>query len=169
MASEQQPLVQNTISSRWMELIVAGGFMASGAVVMWDSHRVGASWASDGPQAGYFPFYVALIMFAAGTWTFVQHVRGRPEAYDNFVGRLELVRVLEVLIPSIIFVVLVGHIGIYVAGFLFIAYFMWRLGRFPWRTTVPVALAVPIAAFLMFEIWFLVPLPKGPLENWLGY
>jgi hypothetical protein len=23
--------------------------------------------------------------------------------------------------------------------------------------------------FFMFERWFLVPLPKGPLEAWLGY
>jgi putative tricarboxylic transport membrane protein len=23
--------------------------------------------------------------------------------------------------------------------------------------------------FMMFEVWFLVPLPKGPLEDMLGY
>jgi len=28
---------------------------------------------------------------------------------------------------------------------------------------------VPFALFLLFEIWFLVPLPKGPLEEFLGY
>jgi hypothetical protein len=26
-----------------------------------------------------------------------------------------------------------------------------------------------VAAFLIFEVWFLVPLPKGPLETRLGY
>jgi hypothetical protein len=28
---------------------------------------------------------------------------------------------------------------------------------------------VPLTLFMMFERWFLVPLPKGPLEAWLGF
>ena len=38
-----------------------------------------------------------------------------------------------------------------------------------WHIAVAVAVAVPVLTFLMFEIWFLVPLPKGPLESFLGY
>jgi putative tricarboxylic transport membrane protein len=30
-------------------------------------------------------------------------------------------------------------------------------------------LIVPVSMFLMFELWFMVPLPKGPLEALLGY
>ena len=26
-----------------------------------------------------------------------------------------------------------------------------------------------VVTFVIFERWFLVPLPKGPLEAWLGY
>jgi hypothetical protein len=33
---------------------------------------------------------------------------------------------------------------------------------------VPVSVAVNVVFFLMFEIWFKVPLPKGPLEAALG-
>ncbi|MEJ2624960.1 MAG: tripartite tricarboxylate transporter TctB family protein, partial [Pseudolabrys sp.] len=39
----------------------------------------------------------------------------------------------------------------------------------PWYKVLPVAIASPIAFFIVFEIWFLVPLPKGPFEHWLGY
>jgi putative tricarboxylic transport membrane protein len=28
---------------------------------------------------------------------------------------------------------------------------------------------VPVVTFLIFEKWFLVPLPKGPIEEYLGF
>ena len=42
-------------------------------------------------------------------------------------------------------------------------------GQYGWIVTAAVSVAVPILTFLMFEIWFLVPLPKGPLESMLGF
>jgi putative tricarboxylic transport membrane protein len=38
----------------------------------------------------------------------------------------------------------------------------------PWAKTAAVALGVSVVFFLLFEVWFKVPLPKGPLESWLG-
>jgi hypothetical protein len=32
-----------------------------------------------------------------------------------------------------------------------------------------VSLGNSIVFFLIFERWFLVPLPKGPIETWLGF
>ena len=32
-----------------------------------------------------------------------------------------------------------------------------------------VSVAVPGALFALFEIWFLLPLPKGPIEALFGY
>jgi putative tricarboxylic transport membrane protein len=46
---------------------------------------------------------------------------------------------------------------------------MVRQGKYNLPAALGVSLGVPIAMFLMFEIWFLVPLPKGPLEHLLGY
>jgi hypothetical protein len=76
---------------------------------------------------------------------------------------------MKVLLPAGVFVFLIGFIGIYVSSALFIGAFMRWLGRFPWHTIVLVSVCVPLALFLLFEIWFLVPLPKGPLEDFLGY
>jgi hypothetical protein len=45
---------------------------------------------------------------------------------------------------------------------------MRRLGRYPWVTTLAVSVGVMAAFFLLFEVWFKLPLPKGPLESWLG-
>ena len=47
------------------EIFVSAFFLLLGALVMWDSVRLGARWGSDGPEAGYFPFYIALLMSIA--------------------------------------------------------------------------------------------------------
>lgn len=160
---------ERTVSTRMMELVVSALFMAVAAVVMWDSVRVGIEWAFDGPQAGYFPFYIGLIMFIASLVTFVTNLVSKAPDFANFVDRSQLKLVLQVLVPAIVFVILIDYLGIYVAAALFIAFFMWWLGKYPVYKIVPVACLVPLALFVLFEVWFLVPLPKGPLEAALGY
>jgi hypothetical protein len=160
---------EKTVTNRVMELVVAALFMGVAAIVMKDSLRVGAGWAFDGPQAGYFPFYVGLIMFLASAVTFVTNALTKTPDLKNFVDRSALVLVLRVLLPTIGFVVLINLIGLYVAAAIFIAFFMWWLGKYSPLTAIPVGIAVPLILFWVFEIAFLIPLPKGPLEAALGY
>jgi len=68
-----------------------------------------------------------------------------------------------------IFVILSLYIGIYISTFLFITFFMMWHGRYSLYKTIPVAVALPVVVFIVFEIWLLVTLPKGPFEAWLGY
>jgi putative tricarboxylic transport membrane protein len=160
---------ETTVSNRTMELVVAGAFIAASVLVMYDNWRIGARWASDGPQAGYFPFYIGLIMFMASAVTFIMNLLARSAAPTNFVDRSQLKQVLQVFVPTALFVGLIGLLGIYVAAAIFITFFMWWLGKYPLHKIAPIAVLVPLFLFLMFEIWFLVPLPKGPLETALGY
>jgi putative tricarboxylic transport membrane protein len=157
------------VSKRKADIVVALLLAAVGGLVIYDSFRLGMGWASDGPQSGYFPFYIGLILVVASLGTIAVALFGRDQSDGAFVERSQLRDVLKVLAPTAIFVALIGFIGIYVASALFIAAFMRWLGKFRWRTIAIVALAVPFAFFLLFEIWFLVPLPKGPLEDFLGY
>ncbi|QTL04899.1 tripartite tricarboxylate transporter TctB family protein [Aquabacter sp. L1I39] len=168
MSSETEKS-EHTVTTRTMDVVVALLFMGVAALVMADSWRVGARWASDGPQAGYFPFYVGLIMFVASLGTLVQNLVTKTPNLTNFVDREQLGSVLKVLVPTIVYVVLIEVIGIYVASMIFIAFFMAWLGKYKWQVIAPVAVGVPLVLFVMFEIWFLVPLPKGPIETALGY
>jgi putative tricarboxylic transport membrane protein len=169
--SDDEKPVAGVISYRTMNIAVAVVLMAVAAVVMISSFRLGAGWAKDvGPDSGYFPFYVALIMFAASAATLVQSLLSRrPEGRASFVTGAQLKMVLQVVIPMTVFVVLSIYIGIYISTFLFIGFFMVWHGHYPILKTLPLAILVPVALFIVFEIWFLVPLPKGPLEAWLGY
>jgi len=156
-----------------IEIIVAALLIGFGVVVMWDSARIGAGWASDGPRAGYFPFYIGSIIAAASAVTLAQAIAGarrRDKKHTAvFVTLPKLRLVLSVLIPTAVFVLVIPFLGIYVPAAIFICLFMWRLGGYPFRKSIPVALGMPIVSFVTFEKWFLVPLPKGPLEAMLGY
>ena len=153
---------------RTAEIAVAAAFFVFGAIVVFDSVRLGARWVADGPQPGYFPFYLGLIVCISAVVTLVLALRMPEEQNRTFVERGQLKLVLSVLIPSVLYVALVGWLGLYVSAVLFIAFFMRWLGKYPWWKVAAVSLGNSIVFFLIFERWFLVPLPKGPLESLLG-
>lgn len=159
-----------SVPTRWVELGVALALVVMGLVVVYDSHRVGIEWASDGPKAGYFPNFIGWILAAAGAWIAGETIlRWRSLAAKVFVTHAELKPVLYMLVPTILYVGLIAFVGIYVASAIYIAAFMKFQGKYGWLPTLGVSIGVPVAIFLLFEIWFLVPLPKGPIENLLGF
>jgi len=154
-------------TTRTLELVVAALLFLLGAVVIYDSVRVGARWAEDGPQAGYFPFYVGLLVCVTTAVVFFRALGDKAKAAKAFVTRGAFRQVLWMLVPSLVYVGLIKPLGIYVASTLFIGFFMRQLGRYPWLKVAAVAIGVSVVFFLLFEVWFKVPLPKGPLEAWL--
>ena len=152
---------------RTADLTTSLVLMAGGVLVIWDSFRLGIGWGSDGPQSGFFPFWLAVILMvccvaiAGQAW---RRARGRP-----FVTRAQLRPVLTTLLPSVGFVVLTQFIGLYVASALFMGFYMRWIGRYGWVPVLLVSVLFPLVTFMTFETWFLVPMPKGPLESWLGY
>lgn len=152
---------------RAADLITALVLMGLGGVVIVDAVRLGIGWGTDGPGSGFFPFWLAVVMLATCGLILLQALRRRAAA--PFVTRERLRSVLTVLVPAIALVVITPVTGLYVAAAFYIAGSMRGMGRHRWTTTALVAVGVPVAAFLIFETWFLVPMPKGPVEAWLGY
>ncbi|MEO7156136.1 MAG: tripartite tricarboxylate transporter TctB family protein [Vicinamibacterales bacterium] len=158
---------------RAVEIAVALLLFAFGATVIFDSYRLGSSWGSDGPQSGYFPFYIGLLICFSSVATLVQVLladqRARRTEFDGAVARRggqfvawgPFKQVLAVLLPSIVYVLFVQVIGIYVASMVYIALFMVWLGKYSWLKSIAVGLLVMVGIFALFEIWFKVPLWKG--------
>lgn len=158
------------VSHRALEIVVSLTLIGLSAVVIFDSHRLGFGWASDGPQPGYFPFYVAVFMAGASAVNLFRAILGREASlHASFISKEAMKRLSLVLAPTILYVVSIGILGIYVSSAVFIAGFMLYFGSEGVVRSLLVGLAVPLALFFMFERWFLVPLPKGPLEAALGY
>ncbi|HYC38266.1 MAG TPA: tripartite tricarboxylate transporter TctB family protein [Usitatibacter sp.] len=160
-------------SFRVWEALVAILFIIFGSIVVFDSRRLGASWGSDGPQAGYFPFYIGVVIIIASAFNLYGAFSRAEYARKAFVYRGQLKMVLTVMVPSIAYVALINNpvysLGIYEASIVFIAFFMRVLGKYGWAKIVAVSVGVMTAFFLMFEVWFKVPLPKGPIEALLGF
>ena len=159
------------VSVRTMEFAVAIALFILGAIVVYDSYRLGSKWGSDGPQSGYFPFYIGLLICLSSVVNFVQAWLARAAAGEAFVYRGPFKLVLTVLVPAVVYVLGVKYLGLYVASAIYIAIFMAWLGKYSWLKSVVVGLAVNASFFLMFEVWFKVPLFKGDLDplRFLGY
>jgi putative tricarboxylic transport membrane protein len=161
--------VRAALRQKSAELVVAALFLVVGAIVIADSVRLGTGWQEiHGPRPGYFPFYIGLILCVAALVNAGRALTLRDEANKTFVEVGQLKLVLAVLVPSAIFAGAVTWIGIYVSAVLFIAFFMRWLGKYPWWKVAGVGLGTAVVFYLVFEKWFKVPLPKGPLENLLG-
>ena len=153
-----------------MECSVAILFLAFGALVIWGSRRVGIGWGMEGPRAGYFPFYIGLLICISSAVTLAQAVLNRADRQGmTFATWDQLRQVSAVLVPSLVYVVVIPYLGIYVCTAGFIGWFMGRIGHYGPTRIVPVAVLVPVLTFMVFEFWFKVPLPKGPLEVLLGF
>lgn len=154
-----------------IEAVVAFLILVTGAVVVYKSYQLGAGWTTDGPGAGYFPFYIGLLLALSGAVTLYQALLGSARNTEVFVDAVQLKRILSVLIPAAVYVLGVQFLGLYVASAIYIALFMVILGKFSWIKGLLLGLIVNTVFFLMFEVWFKVPLFKGSLEplRFLGY
>lgn len=159
------------VATNRVEAVVAVLLLALGIVVIVESRRLGAEWTSDGPGPGYFPFYIGLIIAISSSATLVQALFGKHRNREAFVDREQLGRVMSVLLPAAVYIALIMVLGIYVASAIYIALFMIVLGKYSWIRSVLIGVAVNAVFFLMFEVWFKVPLYKGALHplSFLGY
>jgi putative tricarboxylic transport membrane protein len=157
------------LGSRWPELGLALGLLIVAIVVIVDARRVGTGWDEfEGPRAGYFPFYVGCLLLGSSAWIAIRQMLSWRRQDAEFASRRQLASVWSMTWPMSVFVALVASVGVYLPSALLIAYFMRRHGRYGWTKVSAVALGVPLFFFLVFERWFLVALPKGPVEAWLG-
>jgi putative tricarboxylic transport membrane protein len=158
---------------RVVNLATAAALLLLSGIVIYEALGLGIGWANEGPQSGFFPFWLAALLGAISALLFVQALLERSAI--PFVTRERFVPVLKVLVPLAGFVVLTDPpgrwtgLGLYLAGGLYLGFYMRWVGSHSWTAVLVLATLIPVLTFLVFETWFLVPMPKGPVEAWLGY
>lgn len=157
------------VGAHSVDIVLSLFLLGLAALLGWDSWRIGMSWADDGPQAGYFPFYLAVLMGVASAYGLASTLIARHAAGETFVTRDQFTRVMQVFVPSLIFCGLTQFLGLYVASLLLTTGFMWRVGRMRFWVSFLTGVLFTVAMFLTFEIAFNVIMPKGPLEAALGF
>ena len=157
------------VATRTVDIITSLLLLALAALFCFDNWRTGIAWAPDGPQAGYFPFYLGLILAAASLYGLITTLVTGAGATQIFLTRDQLLRVVQVFIPTLLFCLLTQWLGLYVASFFLIAGFMRIIGRIALWKSMLTALLFAIIMFVTFDIAFDVIMPKGPLEAAFGY
>ena len=163
---ENSPAV---VSTGVVDVVVSLLLLALALVLGWDNWRTGASWDSTGPQPGYFPFYLSVILGGASLYGLGAAFVSRREAAETFVTRAQLRRVLAVFVPTLLFCLATQYLGLYVASFLLIAGFMRLVGKIALWKSLLTAFVFTAIMFVTFDIAFDVIMPKGPLEAAFGY
>jgi hypothetical protein len=153
-------------SHRAVEIGVALTLIGFGVLVVIGSLQVGIGWGAEGPKSGFFPFYLGLSIIAASAVNLVMAFKQDP--HKLFADWPQLTQVLSVVIPTAVYVAVVPFVGIYVASLILIAVFMMWFGKYRFPMAAVVSVGTVVAIYLMFEKWFLVPLPKGPIEDFFG-
>ena len=156
-------------SNRTVDVAVSLLLLTLAVVLAWDNWRTGASWDSTGPEPGYVPFYLSVILGGASLYGIGAAFLSRKEAVETFVTRAQLRRVMAVFVPTLLFCIAMQFLGIYVASFLLIAGFMRIVGRIAIWKSLLTAFLFSAVMFVTFDIVFDVLMPKGPLEAAFGY
>ncbi|HEY9459620.1 MAG TPA: tripartite tricarboxylate transporter TctB family protein [Paralcaligenes sp.] len=151
------------------DVVVATITLLVGIAMMVDSYRIGSGWSDGNLQPGYFPFRLGIIICIVSLAILAHALWGKNRNTRLFVQWGQLKRILAVFIPTLVYIFATEVIGIYVASALFIGAFMRLGGKHGWLKIIAVSAGTSVVLFVLFEIVFLVPLPKGPLEAFLGY
>jgi putative tricarboxylic transport membrane protein len=157
------------VSLHTADIVVSLLLLAAGIVLALENWRIGARWAAEGPQTGFFPFYLALILIGASAWGLLTAALAGKGDGGSFVDQDQLKRVMQVLIPTIIYVVALKYCGIYVSSALLVFAFMRFLGDSSWWASILTGVVFSGIIFWLFEIQFRVVLPKGPIEAYFGF
>src|SRR6267154_3514994 len=155
-------------SVRIVDVAVSILLLALAVGLGYDNWRTGIGWDSTGPQPGYFPFYLSVVLAGASLYGLGAAWLSRQEAAETFVTRAQARRVLAVFVPTLLFCLVTQFLGLYVASFLLIAGFMRLIGKIAWWKSLLTAFVFTAVMFVTFDIAFDVIMPKGPLEAALG-
>jgi putative tricarboxylic transport membrane protein len=157
------------VGSKATEAVVMILLFGFAVVLGMDNVRTGIGWQPDGPEAGYFPFYLAVLLGLASLYGLFDVALRDQDRGEAFVTRAQFARVLQVLVPTMLFVLATQFLGIYIASFLLIAGFMAFIGRIAlWKSILTASIFVAVI-FFVFELSFHVVMPKGPIERALGF
>jgi putative tricarboxylic transport membrane protein len=164
--SDNSPAVTTT---RTAEVVVYLLLLGLALVLGFDNWRSGMGWAKDGPQSGYLPFYLCVILGGASLFGLGLAFVRRTEDARTFVTRDQLRRVMQVFVPTFLFCLAMQWLGLYVASFLLVAGFMSIVGRISLWKSLLTSFLFAFIMFVTFDVAFDVIMPKGPIEAFFGY
>ncbi len=145
------------------DILVAVILLCFGLLVAWDAVRLGAGWGLEGPKAGFFPLLMSILVIGGCVIIIRQAITGKSSVKGDkpFVLPGGLRPVLIVVFPAVGMVLLTEVIGLYIAAMIYLAAYIRWVGEFRWRTVLLISIPIPLIFYVVFDKFFLIPLPMG--------
>lgn len=161
-------MTHNGISRYSMEIVTALLTGGIGIAIGYAAWQVGTGWTPSGPDSGYFPFWIGVLIIAGSTFNLLRTIIGHHYKEDVFLDATKLKSLARFTLPIIGFAVISLLLGLYVGTTLYVLFAMRLQGRYAWWASLASGIAISVCFYLLFERVFQVPLLKGPLEHALG-
>jgi hypothetical protein len=156
--------MQRAESACALVLLALAGLVAREAI------RLDIGWGDIGPKGGFFPFWLAVLLALSSLTVLVKSLSGRPTGEPKpFLPEKRVAPLLTVALPIALTVPSIAVLGFYMTAFFYLSLYIWWTGKRHWLLTLSVSILFPLAIYLIFEKWFLIPLPKGMMEPYLPF
>lgn len=155
---------------RKVELLWATAFLVVAAIVIIESFRLGFGWQEHGPQAGFVPFWLAIVMVVCGGIIILRGLL-MEVGESFFMSRPAMWAMIWVFLASTLLAFMIGTLGMYIATVVFAVLFTYWLGRHPWYVALGFAIITALAVYYGMEKGLTIPLPKSPVyaKGWLPF
>ncbi len=139
--------------------------MILSVIVIAESVRLGFGWEeASGPQAGFVPFYLALLMLFASIFIFYLAWKSEKKDDDNFfVNKQGMMEAIKIAGTSLLFSIIIVYAGVYFAILIFSPIFVRWLGKHNWPTVIMFTIGITLAIYFGMEVGLKIPLPRSPL------
>jgi len=139
--------------------------MLLSVLVMIECFRLGFGWDEmSGPQAGFVPFYLAMLMILSSLFIFYLGWKGEKKEDDNFfINREGMMEAIKIAATALLFTIILVFAGVYFAMLIFAPIFVRWLGRHNWPTVIMFTIGITLAIYFGMEVGLKIPLPRSPL------
>lgn len=153
---------------RTAEIVMAVLCALASIALMVKSAELRIGWVSGrGPGSGAWPFWLAtgmLLSTLAIIYRWFNKTTAESRNYEPYMTR-QTMMIVGISAGSIVFLLVATHlVGIYIALFFFLMFYLKFVGRHTWLLTSLMMVLVPIFVFCLFEWALKIPLPKSISE-----
>jgi hypothetical protein len=140
-------------------------FMILSVIIMIECARLGFGWEEmSGPQAGFVPFYLALLMLLASIFIFYLAWKEGPKEDDTFfINREGMMEAVKIAATTLLFSILIIYAGVYFAMLIYAPVFVRFVGKHNWPTVIMFTIGVTLAIYFGMEVGLKIPLPRSPM------
>ncbi len=146
------------------ELITAVVSIVISLIAIIEAVRLGFGWETDGPQAGFALFWLAMMMFVCSAGLLALAVRSKDEE-EFFVSREGKMEAIRIAFTSVLVTIGIIFMGVYISTLVYCALFSRWLGKHRWPAVIAFSIITTLAIFFGMEKGLKIPLPKSMFYN----